>query len=175
MSNTIEIKTKGFTELQAALNQFSLKAANLIERKATLAGAMVVKEDAQRFYNAWDRGTGTGRTKKNIKIKLLKSGSRWLCRYAVGISRYGMFMELGTKGHEIKAKRKKVLASGTMIADNNTGSIDKEYEIFGKKVKHPGTGAKPFLRPAFYNNIDRVIERMRQVMRDLITKEGGVI
>jgi HK97 gp10 family phage protein len=65
----------------------------------------------------------------------------------VGVKRhvgafYGRFVELGTSGHVIKARRKKTLAGGGVI--------------FGKKVKHQGTMAQPFLRPAVFNNLDEI-------------------
>lgn len=172
MSNLISMKVTGFKELMDTLRQFPDKVVEGIERKGTLAGAKIVRDDAKLRFNAWFGGKpGTGRTKRNIKARKLKAPSKWQVIYGVGISRYGMFAELGTKGHIIKAKRKRALAATYTFESHIDNTIGQEYEFFGKTVKHPGTSAKPHLRPAFYNNIDRIIEAERKVLNRLIEKE----
>lgn len=46
--------------------------------------------------------------------------------------------EYGSKPHVIEVRRKRVLAN------KETG------EVFGRKVRHPGTPEQPFMRPAAY-------------------------
>ena len=45
---------------------------------------------------------------------------------------YALFVEMGTKAHTIEAKNGKVLGT-------------PKVGFFGKKVKHPGTRAQPFI------------------------------
>lgn len=175
MSNMITVNIKGFKELEAALKAFPIKVAQMIERKATLAGAAIVRDAARSNFDSLAyRGLGvyarSGLTRKKIRARKLKTSSQWMTKYGVGISRYGMFVELGTKGHSIAAKRKKLLARWNLTMQG--GMVDESYTIFGKKVEHPGTGAKPFLRPAFYNNIERIIEAERRALAEMIEKEN---
>jgi hypothetical protein len=58
---------------------------------------------------------------------------------------YGLFVEVGTRAHIIRARRKKVLANR------------KRGQVFGPVVHHPGTAPQPYLRPA----LDYVISRVR--------------
>lgn len=53
---------------------------------------------------------------------------------------YAAAVELGSGPHIITAKTKKVLANV------ETG------QVFGRTVRHPGTRAQPYLRPALYRN-----------------------
>jgi HK97 gp10 family phage protein len=57
---------------------------------------------------------------------------------------YVHLVEFGSAPHTIKSKNKRVLSNGT--------------EVFGKVVKHPGTAAKPFMRPALDENADAIIK-----------------
>ncbi len=61
-----------------------------------------------------------------------------------GAAFIGYFLEVGTSGHAIVAKRAKVLTDGG--------------EVFGRKVRHPGTRARPFLRPAVFENGDQIVK-----------------
>lgn len=176
--STTTIQLKGFKELQQALLQFPEKVYSRIERKGTLAGAKLVRDDAKQRYLAWYGGRQhTGLTRKNIRTRKRKKTPKTQIIYDVGISRYGMFAELGTQGHFIKPKRKKELATEDIFVGN--GEVSSEWRFFHRKgqkepgVTHPGTRAKPFLRPAFYNNIDKIIEVERKVITNLIEKEIG--
>lgn len=53
-------------------------------------------------------------------------------------SGYGLYVELGTNPHVIRA------TNATVLANKETG------QVFGPVVHHPGTKAQPFLRPALY-------------------------
>ncbi len=53
----------------------------------------------------------------------------------------GLFTEVGTRPHVIESH-------GDYPLRSRTG------QVFGRKVNHPGTQAKPHLRPALYEDID---------------------
>ena len=55
------------------------------------------------------------------------------------------YIEFGTKPHEIRIKHKKVLARRNLGAVATGGAL---YTIFGKRVWHPGTKARPFVKLA---------------------------
>ena len=92
--------------------------------------------DAQRMVPV-----DTGRLRASINVK------REFLIKAIGTNvEYATDVEFGTGPHEIVAKNKKVLAN------------KKKGIIFGKKVKHPGSKPRPYMRPAFENNRRRVAE-----------------
>jgi len=73
----------------------------------------------------------------------------------VSSAAYSEAVEEGTKPHKIEVKNKKVLAG--------KGSGPGGWDIFGKKVQHPGTDPHPFMRPAFMiakNHLEKLIKRL---------------
>jgi hypothetical protein len=173
----INMQITGFRELYNALNIFPDQVAQVCEAKATLAGAKYLRDTARNnFAGIGMAGQGmyqrTGRTLKNIKIRKTNTGNKWLCQYVVGISRYGMFIELGTKTHILAPKRKQVMARYNVMLNQQMGTVGINWTIFGRKaITHPGTAAHPFLRPAFYNNIQSIIERERLILTQWINVE----
>ena len=83
----------------------------------------------------------TGRLRASINVK-----REFLVKVIGTNVEYARDVEFGTGPHEIVAKNKKVLAN------------KKKGIIFGRKVRHPGSEPKPFMRPAFENNRRRVAE-----------------
>lgn len=67
--------------------------------------------------------------------------------------KYVRAIEYGTKPRTIRAKNKKVLA------DRKTG------RVFGKRVRHPGTKAKPMIRPALAKVVPVLKDRIRRLGR----------
>lgn len=64
---------------------------------------------------------------------------------------YAAFVELGTRAHDIRPRRAKALRfAPSASARRLTGTPRKGARdiIFAKKVRHPGTKAKPFMAPA---------------------------
>jgi len=64
---------------------------------------------------------------------------------------YAADIEYGTKPHDIVAKNAKVLAN------RRTG------EIFGKKVRHPGTRPQPMLRPAITHQVPKFLKKLKGI------------
>ncbi len=79
----------------------------------------------------------TGRLKNSIFLYPVREGET---QYIVadGVE-YGAWVEFGTSPHIIKPKTKKSLAWKDKGSDRT---------IFAKRVRHPGTMAHPFFRPA---------------------------
>lgn len=68
-----------------------------------------------------------------------------------------VYLEEGTRAHDIRPRKAKVLA----FAPNGTGRLSGAPRkggpvIFAKKVHHPGTKAYPFLGPAAHEALDEV-------------------
>ncbi|MSN96772.1 HK97 gp10 family phage protein [Campylobacter sp. FMV-PI01] len=81
----------------------------------------------------------TGNLKKDIQV--FDDGMDEF-KISVGnttITPYAKFVHFGTRPHLITPKNKRVLAS--------------RAAIYGKLVRHPGTGANPYLSRAFYSYV----------------------
>lgn len=68
-------------------------------------------------------------------------------------AKHAPFIEFGTRAHTITPKSKSVLA---FEGSNGT--------VFTKKVNHPGIQKKPFLEPAFNEEIPEFLKRLEKVI-----------
>ena len=162
----INMKLTGFKELERNLKTLSDKVARKVLGNSVRAGANVVKRAAQANVPA-----DSGNLRKFIKIQKRKSRVSGKCEYMVGPiwkkAFYGMFLEFGTKPHVIKPKSGDKLAWGGWV----TGSARAGSKVFEgdsvvvSRVKHPGQPRRPWLRPAFDQNTDQVIEKMRVILK----------
>jgi len=91
-----------------------------------------------------------GNLKRHIRSEMASTG---MTGAVLSGARYSSAVEYGTKPHIIRAKNKKVLANV------NTG------QFFGKKVRHPGTDAHPFLAPALKFGYKKLIENLEKVFK----------
>lgn len=64
---------------------------------------------------------------------------------------YASAVEYGTRPHTIKAMNKKVLAN------KRTG------QVFGPVVNHPGTKARPMIRPAVSSVLPKLLDRIKGI------------
>lgn len=68
-------------------------------------------------------------------------------------AKHAPYIEFGTRAHTITPKNKSVLA---FEAGGGT--------VFAKKVNHPGIKKKPFLEPAFNEEIPEFLKRLEKVI-----------
>jgi HK97 gp10 family phage protein len=108
--------------------------SNEMIKKARLAGAEIIREEAQR------RAPGSIEIVIEDKDDITLIGpdkEHW----------YARFLEYGTTGHTVKSVEKKAL----------------EWDgIFAAISKPGGVSARPFLRPAFDENKQAVIEAIKK-------------
>lgn len=76
-----------------------------------------------------------------------------------------LWVEEGTKAHVIRPRKKKALR----WASNGTGA---EGWRFAKKVNHPGTKAKPFLKPALASKREAIESKFEAATRLAIRRAG---
>lgn len=150
-----EIRVSGFKELEANLKALPLRLARNVVARATYAGAVVVRDAARK-----NAPVKTGKLRKSIRIKKKRSrrGSTEVIYTVFPKEYYGHIVEKGSGPHIIKVKTKKALG---------------KYGKFGLIVKHPGAKAKPFLRPAFDDNIPRIIDAMQAKLVQGIEREAN--
>jgi len=106
------------------------KELTIDQLRKVLFKSMIKMQELAVFNCPWD----TGRLSGGIKIYPTTIGFNDYFLYDT--VEYAEAIEFGTDPHIIKIKNKKVLAN------------KKQGIIFGKEVKHPGTEAQPFFRPA---------------------------
>ena len=121
----------------------------------------------------------TGNLKKSITAKKLKhrGDKAKMPRYVVTLRRtrkadgwYAHFVEFGTKAHDIWASgvrpgRRKRRDSGAMV-------LGREG-IFGTHVRHKGSRARPFFRPAFDKNWRNADDVMAKGLDKIIKKAAA--
>ena len=151
----MEINIKGGEELSKALKQLSPKIEKNIMRAALRAGAKVIADEAKR--NVPEK---SGELKKSIRSgsKATRQG-QVIATAKAGNDKawYWRFVEFGTQAHLIMAKNQKSMAFGG---------------VFAKQIEHPGATARPFMRPALDAKAQEAIQKVADVVRQRLTKEG---
>ena len=129
------IKIKGGEKFKSLIQELAEKRQDVMDAALDdTADAMSL--EAQRIVPV-----DTGRLRGSINVK-----REYLSKVIGTNVEYATDVEYGSGPHEIVAKNKKVLAN------------KKKGIIFGRRVKHPGSPPRPYLRPAFENNKKRVAE-----------------
>lgn len=96
---------------------------------------------------------------------------------------YALHVEYGTKPHEIRPKANRASFGPNQSGYNSQNTKPGKRALrwpggaggaggwaFAKVVKHPGTAAKPFLRPALTANRDAIINRFSVATRLAIAR-----
>jgi len=99
---------------------------------------------AERAREYAPASTGTLRSEITYEVRAYGD----VVEGAIGLPRkakafYARWVELGTAGHLVKVRRKRVLS-------------DRET-VFGRLLEHPGIRAHPFLRPAVFNHATEIL------------------
>jgi HK97 gp10 family phage protein len=149
MANRIEIKLTGFKELGEALKQLPPKIARNGLRGTALAGAQVVRDATKETAPV-----RSGFLKANIANVKRRSGSGEIAVYRVttrkNVKAAAVYEGSGKKRKLVKKK----------LNFNVGGPYYGKYVEFGtSRMK-----AKPFMRPAFFSNINRALEAMKARM-----------
>ena len=144
------MEVTGLKELNKRLTKLPERIEHNIMSAAVRAGANEVKKAAV---------ANLGGKKTDIVVKKSRA-PKGTTKYKVGINAkkfYLYFKEFGTKPHVIKSK--KLMSNGETV--------------FGRVVDHPGQSAKPFMRPAFDENIPQAIAAMAKKIKQRLEKEAA--
>lgn len=172
MSNDTNIS--GGRALDELLKTLAPKMQKNIMRAALSAGArVVVKEAKQRALvgppsstNEAMYGGYRGALKDSVRLTsgVDKKGRPFASAKAGGVNKKGadtyyiQFVEFGTRPHVIRPKGKKRLQLAGHFAAGT--------------VMHPGTTAKPFMRPAADAAQDAAVAAVAAKIRERLTKQG---
>jgi len=148
----IEFEIKGLKELDEELKKFPIELQKKALGSMVAAGGRIVKDAAINNFMTNAKTLNLDKEEKfwslkNILLRRMKRKDRGksTLTYSIRAQYPAHFMETGTTPHTITAKKAKSLG------------VDGR---FGKSVKHPGYAARPFLRPALDNNVQRIVNAM---------------
>jgi HK97 gp10 family phage protein len=166
------IAVSGLSELDKKLEALPGKIQRRALRKALLAGADIIRDEARATVRR-KSGKLAAAIESSASLSIASADDREFLN-AAGVSasdaaiaivsvrggpaRRAHLTEFGAAPHEERPKKKKVLA------DPATG------EIFGRVVKHPGSKAYPFMRPAFDTHAEDALNAIVEVLRDEVEK-----
>ena len=134
------------------LNKFSAEIPKLYEKNEALVrqtvknSAFNIQKNAKSNLTK-NKSVDTGHLRRGITTDV---GNMEVTVHTSNI-KYAPGVEYGTKAHIIKAKNKKVL-------------YWKGAKHPVKKVNHPGSKAKPYLIPAFNQEKDQFLEKLKEVI-----------
>lgn len=143
MADRITIKIEGGEELRRKLNELGEAMAGAALRRAGEAGAKVLQSAANR------RAPGP-----HIETEVVEAGADSVT-VAIGPDKdhfYYQFFETGAAAHDIKGRPLLVFEG-------------REGTVFTPGVKHPGMGARPFLRPAIDEQGDAAAKAAAEALR----------
>lgn len=150
---------KGLRELHAALQSLPIKLEKNVMRSALRAGANVIRNEARATAAFADQ---TGKLRKSIRVSTRATrGGVVQAKVSAGGKRafYAHFVEFGTAAHHIFAFPGRFLAFG--------GGV---YKV----VSHPGTAARPFMRPALDSKRAAAVQAFGEKVRSVLSTKHGI-
>lgn len=169
----ISANVDGFKELEQALENVGESVSAKALRGALRSGGNIVKRSIERNISAnFDSDTGQLGESVRAKSTLNKKQNHNIYDAAVYVGVYNVravqaaagkdipasviayWLEAGVKPHDLNAKSKR-----------SRGKVGEGSNNF-----HPGIAPKPFIRPALFNNEDRVISSTRADLKKRIER-----
>lgn len=149
----------GGAELDRLLQTLPGKVQKNITRAALRAGAAVLLPEVKQRIpvasgNLRDTARITTRAKGGEASASVKVGGKFKGKDAW----YAHLVEFGTRPHIIRPQER--------------GGLLRFGEVIAREVRHPGTAARPFMRPAVDANFNRVIDAVTAKVRERLTREG---
>ena len=134
------------------LNKFSVEIPKLYEKNEAFVRQTVKNSAFNIQKNAIsnltkNKSVDTGHLRRGISTDIRGLGAT----IHTSNIKYAPMVEYGTKAHIIRAKNKKAL-------------YWKGAKHPVKKVNHPGSKAKPYLIPAFNQEKDQFLEKLKEVI-----------
>jgi HK97 gp10 family phage protein len=150
---------RGLPEVVRAFREFPEKMQRVLYRRAMRAGGVVIRNRARgKIHNV------SGRLRKSVRVAVKMRGT-WV-RAQVWAGRaiakddpyWALFVERGTKPHEIRPKNRKSLFIAGLMRE---------------QVKHPGAEAKPFMEPALEEGAQEAIDAIAESLREAFANALG--
>ncbi len=153
----LDVKIKGFAELQKALSELPDKIERNIVRSALRQAAKVTAAEVKSQVPV-----RTGKLKASIKygVKLVNGRPKATIRAGSnkkGAAFYAHLVEFGAKAHFIKPKKAKSLFFAGISRNG---------------VHHPGARKHPFMRPALDASARAAVLAFGEQVKKRLTKQG---
>lgn len=186
-----EIRVKGLADLNKFLQQLPAKMEQNVMRGALRAGANVIKDEAKRLVpvsepNSQNRrryGFYAGTLRDSIRVSArVKDGRVTASVYAGGKTKsgatvfYANWVEFGTAGHAIMAKQTngKNAARRLNRSAKRGGSLRIGGQFVGSVVMHPGSRARPFMRPALDGKAQAAVLAAADYIKKRLALKHGI-
>lgn len=153
------INITGGRELALALKELPDKLHRSIMRKAMRAGARVIADEAKAKVPVQ-----FGDLKRSVRVSTDSKRGEVTARAIAGNKKafYANWVEFGTVGHEITARKGKKLRftarDGKLVETN--------------RVLHPGARAQPYMRPALDTKGEAAVKKVADVVRMNLNERG---
>ena len=155
-------RVRGVSRAQAAIKRFGEKATGKL-RKEVSRSVIRMQSDAKNNI-----AVDTGQARDSVRTDLRESGLSGFVGSSVKHARY---LEDGTKPHEIVPVRAKALSwkpRGGSVEHLVAVANVSGKRVFTMRVHHPGTKARPWLRPAFEKDRPKFLRAIPKAVRKAI-------
>jgi HK97 gp10 family phage protein len=145
MAKAVRVRIEGLEELRAQLRKLGREARAVLVQ-AAYAGAEEIRQEAEAKAPGPYIEKEKNPKGKNTEILIGPDREHW----------YYLFAEMGTDPHEIKPRKKggkKALAFEGLVR---------------RSVNHPGSTARPFLRPAVDSAKGRATDAVGKVIKRVV-------
>jgi hypothetical protein len=132
------LKLTNEREFERKLERFAKKSGESFDR--------ILAKNTARMHNRAVQLVPVGKSdgpRARQQIKITGKGE------VTSQAEHSAFIEYGTEPHTIRVKNKKVLAGPKRTAPSGWNNFSRDWAIYGKEIKHPGTEEQPFMRPAW--------------------------
>lgn len=146
---------RGGRQLNELLQTLPTKVERNILRAALRAGAAVILPEVQSRIPA---ATGQLRASARITTRYRKGQVSASVKVGNFLAWYAHLVEFGTRPHTIRPK--------------NPGGTLRFGGITTREVQHPGTRARPFMRPAADAATPEALTAVTRKIRERLTREG---
>jgi len=186
-----DIRVKGLADLNKFLQQLPAKMEQNVMRGALRAGANVIRDEAKRLapvsepnsQNKRRYGFYAGTLRDSIRVSArVKDGRVTATVHAGGKTKsganvfYANWVEFGTAAHAIMAKQ----ANGKNAARRlnrqakRSGSLQIGGRFVGSVVMHPGSRARPFMRPALDGKAQAAVLAAADYIKKRLALKHGI-
>lgn len=158
----LTFKIEGAERIKKALKELPEKLRRKVLGQAMHEGAKIIRDEARARAPSGSGSRRGGKPKsqvpkslrQTIRVSVRSKRDAVTAKVVAGDRRHGVFyagfVERGTEPHVIKARR---------------GRLFLGTANFPVRVKHPGTQAKPFMRPAIEASSGRAIDAVAAGIR----------
>lgn len=152
------LTTKGFQEFEATLKRLDTNTAEKLGESSITSASKIIRTDMKQRIA---RFSLTGTLSDSIKLRKAPK-KRFEVAKQIGVfAPHAHLIEFGTKAHSIKP-----IGASKALSFRAGGRA-----VVVKEVEHPGTAARPFIRPALDSKTDAYFAKLGKEVQKRIFSE----